>query len=888
MLEELIDNYPYNIEAAQKLTMVWSPEIVWDYNTQGYPTGNESAFVWTKEFKPVDYTAGGITVFHVWMRYKIGTKGNWSSPMRINYPTTVKGEKGDDGIGLKGDLGPRGYRGTGLQVQYADANLDVVSYNSTSIIYIRTRLQGGSWTSWLKMIGSDGLGVGGTGMPTGGADTQVIQMMGITPTWVAKTSIYSDALAVTAMGVKGNTNPLHHDRYLNSEAVTAMGVKANSNALNHDRYANTEAQIAVVGSINVLSATLPIIKTLGVYSHSSTNGNRHIPIGGASGNALTTDGSGVYSWVAHLLSTQLDDTKTTTGYVLSASKIISLLGALPRFGIRYTWVDAAARAAQAGMLDDDLGVQLDTRVVYKYGIGTWSSYFTLDIAHNHDTLYYTKAELNTSGGAGQVHWDRITSKPTMLHDDTSSMANLIASNYNVMNAATFDTYGHVLTASRIDLAALQSTLAAADGSLTFSATFKALDTGVNARTVGVAYAGTGGLWGTGVTASRSDHTHNYTNERYVQGNLDNSDDLNNFRYGEGKLPGERSALYRIQGDTLPSHFPSVATLNSGGLTNTINSATAFALKVTVLGDGLAGKWYTKQEIIYKKSTLAYRYYTAFTSAWKDYATDSGWKSTWASATDVQEGTRKCTTISPYTLEGFIYRGRVGGDIVGKTDLNAIIKPGIYEMDSHGTHTLCANAPIAIGSANFRVEVSNSLVSGDSLAKVEQRVWFLGGTQSKPYIRLKSGGAWGAWKIRTDYSSYTQWHDSDYNDATVTLQGLKGHGSWLTPTYAANAVAVDAANCDPLKYRKLTNGNLQITGAFKYTDGAMSTGFHAITTALGTNYQPGVNYHYGQITNLTNNVNSRFVRIGSTGIIEAYLSTVESGHTLYINITIPMA
>jgi len=56
---------------------------------------------------------------------------------------------------------------------------------------------------------------------------------------------YTDDEAVTAMGVKGNSNALNHDRYANSEAVSAMGVKANSNPLNHDRYANSEAVAAV-------------------------------------------------------------------------------------------------------------------------------------------------------------------------------------------------------------------------------------------------------------------------------------------------------------------------------------------------------------------------------------------------------------------------------------------------------------------------------------------------------------------------------------------------------------------------------------------------------------------------------------------------------------------
>src|SRR5690606_9136556 len=31
---------------------------------------------------------------------------------------------------------------------------------------------------------------------------------------------------------------------------------------------------------------------------------------------------------------------------------------------------------------------------------------------DHDGRYYTKSQLNTSGGGGQVHWNNVTSKPS--------------------------------------------------------------------------------------------------------------------------------------------------------------------------------------------------------------------------------------------------------------------------------------------------------------------------------------------------------------------------------------------------------------------------------------------------------------------------------------------
>ncbi len=39
-------------------------------------------------------------------------------------------------------------------------------------------------------------------------------------------------------------------------------------------------------------------------------------------------------------------------------------------------------------------------------------------AHNHNDIYYTKTQLNTSGSGGQVHWDNVTSKPIAFPPDS--------------------------------------------------------------------------------------------------------------------------------------------------------------------------------------------------------------------------------------------------------------------------------------------------------------------------------------------------------------------------------------------------------------------------------------------------------------------------------------
>ena len=61
---------------------------------------------------------------------------------------------------------------------------------------------------------------------------------------------YTDADAVSAMGIKTNINALNHDRYDDTDAVSAMGIKADINALNHDRYTDAEAQVIAENAID--------------------------------------------------------------------------------------------------------------------------------------------------------------------------------------------------------------------------------------------------------------------------------------------------------------------------------------------------------------------------------------------------------------------------------------------------------------------------------------------------------------------------------------------------------------------------------------------------------------------------------------------------------------
>ena len=126
---------------------------------------------------------------------------------------------------------------------------------------------------------------------------------------------YTNANAVSAMGTKGDSNALNHDKYTDSDAVDAMGTKGNSNALNHDKYTDSDAVDAMgtKGNSNALNHDR--------YSHPTSDGNKHLPSGGSTGQYVKHNGSGTGQWAnlpvtggANTLS-DTDPLPTTSGNV---------------------------------------------------------------------------------------------------------------------------------------------------------------------------------------------------------------------------------------------------------------------------------------------------------------------------------------------------------------------------------------------------------------------------------------------------------------------------------------------------------------------------------------------------------------------------------------------
>ncbi len=111
-----------------------------------------------------------------------------------------------------------------------------------------------------------------------------------------------------------------------------------------------------------------------------------------------------------------------------------------------------------------------------------------------------------------------------------------------------------------------------------------------------------------------------------KGKLTSSDNLNDI---------VKNGLYVIQGSSLPLNFPDETLLGEQ-----ISSSSNFWLKTMYVGRD--DKYY--QELGFKRGLLARRYLRNGTAGW------SAWFNFWASNEDTLDGTKKCSVVSPYTLQ----------------------------------------------------------------------------------------------------------------------------------------------------------------------------------------------------------------------------------------------
>lgn len=241
-MTQFTDNQPYNISAPQKIYIEYSHDINFDYSLGQYPDGTEEEWDWEDTYIPIAHQINGLDVGKtVFMRMKVGETDIWGMPMRLSDEIT---------------------------------NIETMIVESTA---------DSTFTFQLKYTFTDGSTL--TTDPvtlTNGADGKEI--------------------TTAEINVSGNLILTFNDG-----SIIDAGVAKGQDAVGIPQ-SGPDGAVLVIRSnvagwedpINVLnenlSATSPIAYTTGVLSHLSTDGNKHIPVGGSTGSMLSTDGAGNYTW----------------------------------------------------------------------------------------------------------------------------------------------------------------------------------------------------------------------------------------------------------------------------------------------------------------------------------------------------------------------------------------------------------------------------------------------------------------------------------------------------------------------------------------------------------------------------------------------------------------
>lgn len=365
------DNYPYNVEKPQRVYVQYSQDIDFDYSNNQYPLGEEhEGFIWEEVYIPIPHKSGSLDLErHVWMRWRIGESESWSLPMRFTdsfsniESTELEEVVGTDQVRFK--LKFTLANGDIIYSEYITLTNGIDGRGIINSEIVNNNLiltYSDSTTSNLGRV----VGYDGQGFPSAG-------------------STVPGAIAI----VDNNGNII----WLTIEEI-------------FDQY---------------LTADLPIEFSSLNISHSNLDGYRHIPTGGISGDVLTTDGSGNYTWFSldnpsngFIPWSAIDDASGVgdTTNLWSSDKIATMFGSINTFGIKYAVDFIVDLASIIDMDEDDLAVVNEDRYVYKYNGSAWIAFFALDGPHNHNDLYYTKTEMNTPG-AITIDWTNISNSPTL-------------------------------------------------------------------------------------------------------------------------------------------------------------------------------------------------------------------------------------------------------------------------------------------------------------------------------------------------------------------------------------------------------------------------------------------------------------------------------------------
>jgi hypothetical protein len=526
------DNYPHNIEAPQRVYVQYSQDIEnFDYSDGKYPLGEDyEGFVWESIYIPVPHKLGDEDIGrHVWMRWRVGDRTDWTVPMRFtdaysNITTTSLEEVvGTDQVRFRFQ-----YTLDSGEIIYSEYITLTNGSDGRGIVSSDIR------SNNLYLTYSDGIeeevgrvvGYDGNGFPSFGSDVSgnIIRVdSGGNPIWEPFLDALNDNLSATS--------PINYTNGVISHVNT-----------------DGNKHIPIGGSNGNLLST----DGSGTYSwyDIDTELLNYIPWLSLDDTAGAGDTDKLYSAdkIVSLITASIIGIKYS---VLLYSDLASIL--------------TPSTGELAVVTSDPL---YPNRPVYRYNGATWDSFFDLDADHNHDNRYYTETELNSSGAGGQVHWDNITNKPTFFedfdisgdsgsgtitdgetlgfiggtgittsvsgnnvtinasaslytegggiditgnvisHENTSSVVNTTNTGGQVIQNETFDTYGHVLTRSSINLDGRYSLLTHTHANLTPGTGISgSAYNGSTARTWNLAYAGSGGNYGSSNNVARSDHTH---------------------------------------------------------------------------------------------------------------------------------------------------------------------------------------------------------------------------------------------------------------------------------------------------------------------------------------------------------------------------------------------
>ena len=181
-----------------------------------------------------------------------------------------------------------------------------------------------------------------------------------------------------------------------------IALKANSS----DVYTKTDIDSALAEKANKVNIGKigPSLKVVDessmadgyVLSYNATDDViEYVSISSGDGDATIDDSqvSATTTWSSNKLE-DLFDTKADKDDVYTKAEVDSKAAAAS-YGIKYSVDDIDARDALTDVEAGDLAVVNSDRNVYQYDGENWVQFFALDGVHNHDDLYYEKAEVDT-------------------------------------------------------------------------------------------------------------------------------------------------------------------------------------------------------------------------------------------------------------------------------------------------------------------------------------------------------------------------------------------------------------------------------------------------------------------------------------------------------------